>query len=644
MRVPRSFALASAAVAFVMVTSDCARRIYHDDRPATVLEVDAPSSDELELSFFNTTLTIGANAFSSPYKIRIEVLKNIFNNFSNYRNVSVPLTVTTTLAGEAIRRDSCIKAYQLKIPTDSTESDPTKYALLVVSEPGGANEKAYKIYSSDFIFTAPSGNNTATITMNIWETQFQVAVIQLEESQKEHSLPETYEDYVAPPLEPTDIAATTVVAKSATLSWVSGGGTTSSYVIAYEEGETAPTSCRLATSIIGPDDIAGKTSYSIEGLKPVTTYSLRICAANSRSPEDYSSGQTLTITTGHWHIMSTVNAPSARLAYSGFWTGDKFLVYGGMGSDLSDLSDLRGLNDGFLYDPTSDSWSQIADSILPSGRTLGAGVWTGSEMIIWGGEERGSSSLWAGGINTGAIYNVAANSWRSITTTNAPEGRWDNAAVWAEDCMLIWGGFNDHVLLNDLYQYFPETDTWSKITAAGSTPTARTTSLDQGIWTGKYFAVFGGTAKSEYLGDAVVYDKSQGSYSSITHTNSPTPREYHSSIWTGSRIIVWGGAYSATVQDGSGDDDGDLFRYESILASGGIGDLDSGSWIATSTSGAPDSRFGHIAVWDGEGMIVWGGGKMGVIPKIAPKPSITPVPGLSQTPQVAAGAPCLRRH
>ena len=44
-------------------------------------------------------------------------------------------------------------------------------------------------------------------------------------------------------------------------------------------------------------------------------------------------------------------------------------------------------------------------------------VWTGSEMIVWGGIE---FSLY---LNTGGRYNPATDSWTATSTTNAPTGR-----------------------------------------------------------------------------------------------------------------------------------------------------------------------------------------------------------------------------
>jgi hypothetical protein len=53
------------------------------------------------------------------------------------------------------------------------------------------------------------------------------------------------------------------------------------------------------------------------------------------------------VTTGAWHLVSAVGAPSARLAHTAVWTGTEMLTWGGSGPH-----GLR-LNDGARYVPAS---------------------------------------------------------------------------------------------------------------------------------------------------------------------------------------------------------------------------------------------------------------------------------------------------
>jgi N-acetylneuraminic acid mutarotase len=54
-------------------------------------------------------------------------------------------------------------------------------------------------------------------------------------------------------------------------------------------------------------------------------------------------------------------------------------------------------------------------------------------------------------------------------------------------------------------------------------------------------------------------------------------------------MIVWGGTGAGDFRDGA--------RFLPAA----------NTWTTVPTNGAPTARFQHTAVWDGEGMIIWGG-------------------------------------
>ncbi len=73
------------------------------------------------------------------------------------------------------------------------------------------------------------------------------------------------------------------------------------------------------------------------------------------------------------------------------------------------------LTTGGQYDPATDTWTPIADSInAVTGRTYNSTVWTGTEMIVWGGLGDGVP------VNNGGAYDPATNKWRSLSPPTAP--------------------------------------------------------------------------------------------------------------------------------------------------------------------------------------------------------------------------------
>jgi len=81
---------------------------------------------------------------------------------------------------------------------------------------------------------------------------------------------------------------------------------------------------------------------------------------------------------------------------------------------------------------SSEHWENRATGI--SRRTGNSAVWTGRQMIVWGG---GSQSVWLG---DGGIYNLDSNTWRVISQNGAPSPRWFHGAVWTGKEMLVWAG------------------------------------------------------------------------------------------------------------------------------------------------------------------------------------------------------------
>src|SRR5438128_1906287 len=58
-----------------------------------------------------------------------------------------------------------------------------------------------------------------------------------------------------------------------------------------------------------------------------------------------------------------------------------------------------------------DTWTATSTANAPTARAGHTAVWTGSEMIVWGGQPY---------INRGSRYNPAIDNWTATSTTNAP--------------------------------------------------------------------------------------------------------------------------------------------------------------------------------------------------------------------------------
>ena len=82
---------------------------------------------------------------------------------------------------------------------------------------------------------------------------------------------------------------------------------------------------------------------------------------------------------------------------------------------------------------TEDTWSPTSITSAPTARDGNTAVWTGSEMIVWGGVDFNGNYL-----NTGGRYNPSTDTWTATSRANAPAGRVYHTAVWTGSEMIVW--------------------------------------------------------------------------------------------------------------------------------------------------------------------------------------------------------------
>src|SRR5207253_2574997 len=154
---------------------------------------------------------------------------------------------------------------------------------------------------------------------------------------------------------------------------------------------------------------------------------------------------------------ATAGPPDARASYTAVWTGSEMIVWGGLGP--------IPLNTGGRYNPSTDSWVATTTTNAPAVRSYHTAMWTGNEMIVWGG-----ANFLA--LNTGGRYNPSTNSWTATSITDAPSGRRSHTAVWTGSEMIVWGGNGgnneDSFDLNTGGRYNPTSDSWTATTTVNA--------------------------------------------------------------------------------------------------------------------------------------------------------------------------------
>jgi N-acetylneuraminic acid mutarotase len=181
--------------------------------------------------------------------------------------------------------------------------------------------------------------------------------------------------------------------------------------------------------------------------------------------------------TDDWTATNIANAPAARSIHTAVWTGSEMIVWGGYNSN--------DLNTGGRYNPDTDSWTATSTANAPDPRESHTAVWTGTEMIVWGGF---NSDLFQD-LNTGGRYNPNTDSWTPTSINNVPDAREDHTAVWSGNEMIIWGGLFFGTFFDTGGRYNPDTNSWIA-TSTINVPDARR--FHSAVWSGSEMIVWGG--------------------------------------------------------------------------------------------------------------------------------------------------------
>jgi hypothetical protein len=298
-------------------------------------------------------------------------------------------------------------------------------------------------------------------------------------------------------------------------------------------------------------------------------------AGNSVGSSSYSNtGARWTAATDSWQSITTLDAPSERQDTPAIWTGSLMMVWGG--NRLS-----TRYNTGGTYDPISNTWFATPMTNVPDARYSHTMIWTGTEAIVWGGKN--SSSI---NVNSGGRYVPGSTSWTATNTTGAPSGRLLHTAVWSGTEMIIWGGGISSInLFNTGGRYNPSSDSWTA-TSTVNTPTTR--EYHTAVFGNGEMIIWGGYSGGGNTNTGARYNPGTDSWLATTLTAAPAPRRFHKSIWAQNGMIVWGDA---------GNTGGMYFPAQD-------------AWVATSTTNAPDGRNFHTQLWTGSQMLIWSGSNL----------------------------------
>jgi hypothetical protein len=268
-----------------------------------------------------------------------------------------------------------------------------------------------------------------------------------------------------------------------------------------------------------------------------------------------------------WRVIA--RSPLAKgYGEQGVWTGEEMLVWGGSRLDPQTLL-AEPMRDGAAYDPRSDSWRPIPPAPIKAG--FGYSVtWTGEEMLVWGDPDDGRTT----GGNRGAAYDPEADNWRRIPAGPlSPRG--GHLSVWTGDELVVWGGhltrFERERYDGEGAAYDPETDSWRRL-PDGPLPPGYDA---MGAWTGEEVIVLVspmGIQPQDYpkFAHAAAYDPASDTWRKlprppfVTNVSPPSP-------YLDGRLFLL--SLNGDV------DGGEVNGYGKSYETGGIFDMASEGWL-----------------------------------------------------------------
>lgn len=285
-----------------------------------------------------------------------------------------------------------------------------------------------------------------------------------------------------------------------------------------------------------------------------------------------------------WTLVSDSGAPSARTDATAVWTGTRVFVWGGGNASGGNV-----LATGAIYDPGLDSWSPVSTTNAPSARRLAHGVWTGSRVAIWGGVN-GSGDPVGGG----ALYDPNNDTWTTISSTAAPGPRLNAAAAWSGTQWFFFGGSDGANPQSGGHAYTP--DTWSALAAGG--PDARAGAF--GAWDGSFLVVFGG-ADGNTVNDGMRYEPLASEWTSLASANAPSKRQ----------LVRGEHGWAARVASGRTLILGGRGNGNSVRTDGAIYDATTNSWGAVAPWPGTDQHIWSAGAWVAGEFVLWGGSTNG---------------------------------
>lgn len=231
-------------------------------------------------------------------------------------------------------------------------------------------------------------------------------------------------------------------------------------------------------------------------------------------------------------------APIAgRIGAGVVWTGEEMIVWGG----ISRTGDIQVEADGAAYDPAADTWRRIAPAPLGVLGDVGTGAaWTGTTAVFWAGNSPDGQAA-------GGVYDPATDSW--VRLPDGPLGpREGYVSVWTGIELLILGGTSGDGFAQPVAAgVAPDTGSWRLLAGlkelGAFIPTGAVWAGDRVYIAGtRYLCPEAGSSCTESTPVFLAYDPSTDRFDEIDLSGAPLDERGASSLapvgWVDDRVVL----------------------------------------------------------------------------------------------------------
>jgi hypothetical protein len=320
-----------------------------------------------------------------------------------------------------------------------------------------------------------------------------------------------------------------------------------------------------------------------------------------------------------WRSIAVAPIPG-RTDFGVVWTGQQMIVWGGL--EDAGRGDSRASASGAMYTPANDSWTELGWSVL-SARTGPQIVTLGAEVLVWGGVDPATSERLA----DGATYDPRDDLWTEIAPPEELQGATVSTLVGTGDAAYLLSPNAKRAA-----QRFDEIQrTWQPIADPPALPPV---DLATAAWTGDkvVWILYPSEGPNAFV---LTYDVKRDEWSSDANP-PPLPATLGApGIWNGKEVLVIGSvaqaprvpaaAFDPTAHSWrslSGTSDctttSAVWTGRELLSAEHLVEYDPAASVCEPIQGRRpgDAREGSTPVWTGVEMLLWSGmdGRLGSPP------------------------------